>query len=50
MTSYASESWMMSLNVLFKSPKKKVLLIMDKYITPSLKHVGRGASFGFATL
>ena len=50
MTSNVFESWMMSLNVHFKSQKWKVLLIMDNYATHSLKHVGRGESFGFSTL
>ena len=50
MTSYVFESWMMSLNVHFKSQKWKVLLIMNNYATHSLKHVGRGESFGFSTL
>ena len=41
------ESWMMSLNVNFKSQLWKALLIMDKHVTHSLKHVGRDESFGF---
>ena len=45
MTSYVFESWMMSLNVHFKSLKHKVLLGMDNSITHSLKHVGRDESF-----
>ena len=40
----------MSLNVHFKSQKEKVFLIMDKCATHSLKHVGRGESFGSSTL
>ena len=50
MKSYVYESWMMSLNVHFKSQKQKVPLVMKKYATHSLKHVGRGESFGFSTL
>ena len=41
MTSNVFESWMMSLNVHFKSQKRKVLLIMDNYATHSLENVGR---------
>ena len=48
MTSDVFESWMVSLNVQFKSQKSKMLLFMDKYVTRSLVHVGsRGGSFGF---
>ena len=47
MTSYVFESWIMSLNVHFKSQKWKVLLIMVKFVTHSPKDVGRGESFGF---
>ena len=50
MTSYVFESWMMSLNVYFKSQKQKVLLVMDNSTTHSLKHVGRCISFDFSTL
>ena len=50
MTSDVFESWMMSLNVHFKSQKWKAFLFMDNYISHSLKHVGRGESFGFSTL
>ena len=50
MTSNVFESWMMSLNVHFKSQKHKVLLIMDNFATHPLKHVGRGESFVFSTL
>ena len=50
MTSNILESWMMSLNVHFKSQKWKVILIMENFVTHSLKHVGRGESFGFSTL
>ena len=49
-TSNVFESWMMSLNVHLKSQKQKVLLIMDNCATHSLKHIGRGESFGFPTL
>ena len=35
---------------IFKFQKQKVLLIMDNSATHSLKHVGRGESFGFPTL
>jgi hypothetical protein len=41
------ESWMMSLNVHFKSQKRKVLLILGNDATHYLEHVGRGESFGF---
>ena len=37
----------MSLNVHFKSQKRKVLLIMDMFVIHSLKDVGRGESFDF---
>ena len=40
----------MNLNVHLKSQKHKVLLIMNKYATHSLKHMGRCESFGFSTL
>ena len=46
-TSNVFEGWMMSLNVHFKSQKRKVILIMDNYVSHSLEHVGRGESFGF---
>ena len=36
MTTCAFESQMMCLNVNFKSQKRKVLLIMEKYVTRSL--------------
>ena len=39
----------MSLDVHFKSQKRKALLIMDNFVTHSLQHVGRGESFGFQT-
>ena len=44
------ENWMMSLNVHIKSQKWKVFWNMDNSATYSLKHVGRGESFGFTTL
>jgi hypothetical protein len=44
------ENWRMSLDVHSKSQKQKVLLIINNIATPSLKHVGRGESFGFSTL
>ena len=47
MTSNEFESWMIRLNVHFKSQKRKALLIMDNYATHSLKHIGRGESFVF---
>ena len=47
MTLDVFKSWMMSLNVRFKSQKRKVLLIMDIYVTHSLEHNGRGESYGF---
>ena len=50
MTSDVFQSWMMRLNVHFKSQEWKVLLIMDNHATHSLKHVGGGESFGFSTL
>ena len=50
MASTVFESWMMSLDVHFKSQKWKVLLNKDNYATYFLKHVGRGESFGFSTL
>ena len=50
MTSHVFESWMMSLNVNFKSQKQKVLLIMNKYVTHPLEYVGRDESFGIPTL
>ena len=50
MTSDVFESWMMNLNVQFKSKKQKVLFIMNNYATHSLKHVGRGESFSFSNL
>ena len=37
----------MSLNVHFKSQKRKVLSIMDNLATHSLKCVGSGKSIGF---
>ena len=37
----------MSLDVNFRSPNLKVLLIMNNFATHSLKHVGRGESFDF---
>ena len=40
----------MSLNVHFKSQKRKVLLFIFNFASRSLKHVGRGESFGFSTL
>ena len=46
-TSNVFEGWMMSLNVHFKTEKRKVILIMDNYVSHSLEHVGRGESFGF---
>ena len=50
MTSYVFESWMLSLNVHFKSQKRKVLLIMNNDATHSFKHIGRGELSGFTTL
>ena len=50
MTLDVLKSWMMSLNVHFKSQMWKVLLIRDNYATYLLKHVGRHDSFGFSTL
>ena len=47
MKSYVFESWMMSLNVHFKSQKQMVFLIMKIYAPHSFKHVGRGELFGF---
>ena len=41
MTSDVFESWMMSLNVHFKSQKWKVLLIMDDSTTHPIEHVGK---------
>jgi hypothetical protein len=42
MTSYTFESWMMNLNIYFKSQKHNVLLVRDNHATHSLKYVGRG--------
>ena len=39
-----------NLNVHLKSQKGRVFLIMDNFATHSLKHVGRGKTFGFSTL
>lgn len=50
MTSDVFESWMMSLNVLFKSQKWKVFFFMGNFVTRSLEHVGKSESFGFPTL
>ena len=50
MTSTVFKSCMMSLNVHFKSQKRKVLVITDNYATHSLMYVGRGESFGYSTL
>jgi hypothetical protein len=47
MTSNVFENWMMSLNVHFKSQKRKLILILDNFATHPLKHVGRGESFSF---
>ena len=50
MTSNVFESWMMILNVHFKSQKWKLLLIMDNYAIHSLEHVGRDKPFWFFIL
>ena len=50
MTSNVFKSWMISLDVHFKSQKQKVLLIMDNFVAHSLEHIGRHESFGFSTL
>ena len=50
MTSNVFKSWMMSLNVHFISQKRKVFKFMDNHATHSLRHVGKGESFGFSTL
>ena len=50
MTSNVFENWVMSLNVHFKYLKRKVLLIMNNYVTRSLTQVGKGESFGLSTL
>jgi hypothetical protein len=47
LTSHVFENWMMSLNVNFKYLKRKGLIFIEKYVTHSLEHVGRGESFGF---
>ena len=40
---------MTSPNLIFKSLKRKILLIMNTYPTHPPKHVGRGGSFGYLT-
>ena len=47
MTSDVLESWMMSLDVHFRSQEQKVLSIINKFVNHSLEHVGRDDSFGF---
>ena len=47
MTSYVFKSWMTSLDVHFKSQKRKLLLIVDICFIHSFEHIGRGESFVF---
>ena len=42
--------WRMSINEHFKAQKVEGTLIMEKHATCSLRHVGKGGSFGFSTL
>ena len=35
---------------IFRTQKRKVLLIMDSYVAHSHKHVDRSESFGFSSL
>ena len=44
------DHYMMNLNAHFKSQKRKALLIINKHVTHSLEHVGRGKSRVFSTL
>ena len=51
MTSNVFESWMMSLNIHFKSQKRKVLVIMNNFATHLLReHADGGESFGLLAL